>query len=170
MRTIDEFYETIIKLASEILVFPATIESIVYDPRFNMPCVIDELTGEPDRYYYIPIGDMETMVEFGSLQYICDSSDITEQFECGDYNYYCGFLNDECPILYQQPSHSWVFPSRVIFYTPHFQIEMSTDHLTIHVYETVQKIRNMFLIQPMKAKLEVIKEMLFNSDRPRLDN
>lgn len=180
MNAINEFYYSITKLARTIRILPATTEAFLYDPRFNDLYVLemiesepkdcDYVFDEPDRYYRGLMIYVDSLTrDENTMTYICDSSDVDDSFESGDFNYYSGFINDECAILYHQSSHIFAFPSRIVFYAPEFQIEVHSYKRGIDIYEVIPQVRNMFFIKDINERRDAIRTMLYESDRPRLD-
>lgn len=177
---LDEFYSDIISIADKIKVFPATIDQLMYDPRYNDPYVIDILKEtevskddpleEIDSFYRVPIRILcNSAMYVNALTYIGDSDEVGDQFESGDFNYYMGFINNECPFMYHESSHMFAFPSRIVIYSPKYQIEVSSYKKEIDVYESVPSTRRLFFIKNPEERFAAVKLMLRNSDRPRLD-
>lgn len=177
---LEEFCSDIISAADKIKIFPATIDQFMYDPKYNDSYVIDilketeETKNDPleeiDSFYRVPIRILCNRAMYvNALAYIGDSDDVGDEFESGDFNYYMGFINSECPFLYHESSHMFAFPSRVVIYSPKYQIEVSSYKKEIDVYETVSSTRRLFFIKDPKERLVAVKQMLRNSDRPRLD-
>lgn len=180
LSILNEFVNELISRASRLNILPGTIVDLLYDPRFNQQFVIDsldiyndeedDLMMESNWSYSIPIG-CAVRIAYNSdiLTYVCDSDDVNElDKEVGDFNYSFGFINEECPILFHQASHPFACPSRIIFYTPLYQFEVSSCKREIYVYETVQKVRQLFFIEDMRERISAIEDMLRNSDRPSI--
>lgn len=165
-KLMNEFYTEILSMSDSIHSFPASIDRFLYDPRFN-----DEAEFDDDiEMLYRPIFEsIDGICKYGWNTYpVCDSSDIDEDIECGDYDYIIGKINDECPFMYHRPSHPFEFPSRVILYGFRYQIEVDSSKHHIEIYETVQSVRNLFYLEIFDEKIYAIKNMLINSDRPVL--
>lgn len=178
----DEMYRNMIQAAADIPVLPGYTGALIYDPLFEMDWVIDEVkenqidldskpsTEAPNTYYRAIFKRLHALISLGAMEYVCNSDDVDDPIEYLDYDYYWKFINPECPILFHQASHPIAIPSRVIFYHPHFQIEICDDQRNIYVCETNQNVRSLFYIEKKKDRIKAIKEMLFNSDRPRLED
>lgn len=130
----------------------------------------DDVIDEPDAFYRKLMIEIEIMSRNKNLMtFTADSDDLNDPIECGDFDYYYGFINDECPILYYQSSHPYVFPNGIILYSPTYQIEVYSYKKEIDIYESVSSSRDLFFIKDQHGKISSIKNMLMNSDRPRLD-
>lgn len=176
INTLNIFYDEIITIANGISTLPTETYSFLYDPRFMSENVIewiknkkDETIYQADLYYREILGSVDLMTRgFDNMMYICDSGDIEDDFEAGEFDYYAGFLNNDCPILYHQSPNIFVFPNRAVFYTPLYQIEVSSIKKGIDIYESITPIRNIFFIKDKRSRKQAIKDMLFNSDRPKI--
>ena len=174
-------YNEIITLAKNKII-PYRIYSIIYDPRFTPIWIINDIKSNKEKqidydkydsdscYYYI----MEELSDFVNninlSLYICDSIDLDDENTIyGDYLFYIGFINDNIPFLYMESSHMFEYPPRLILYGSKFQIEINSDKIGIDVYKTVPSIRNQFFINDEKERILSIKDMLFHSDRPRIN-
>lgn len=179
LSILNEFVNELIMRADKLSVLPATIDDLIYDARFNISSIADysdapeeDFMEEVNWSYSVPIGCVDRLANNSDiLTYVCDSDDVGEtDKEVGDFNYSFGFINNECPILFHQASHQWAFPSRVIFYTPRYQFEVCSCERMISVYETVRDVRNLFYIKNKRSRVAAVKDMLLNSDRPRLSD
>lgn len=173
----QKFYQAIVTESSKFWMLPTNIKNILYDPRFTKEAIIalcrkgrDDLYFDTDHYYRKVFNEIQYSLRSDeSIVYICDSSDINEdEYSYGDYSYYAGLLTENVPFLYQAPSHDGIFPDRVVFYGPQYIIEVRSDKTYIDVYEAVQDTRNRFLIDDVDERILSIKDLLRNSNRPRL--
>lgn len=176
---LNEFCLDIISIANKVNFFPTNIDQLMYDPRYNDEYVIELLKktssdkhdyiDDIDSYYRIPLGILSNKTTcVNKLTYVGDSEDFKDDLECGDFNYYTGFINSECPFIFHESSHIFAWPNRLVIYSPNYQIEVSSYKKDIEVYETVKNIRNIFFINDISDRIKSIKELLKSTDRPRL--
>lgn len=176
MESIDimnEFYSEILSITDNIKLFPIEIKHLLYDPRFNYPVDVNSPEGcifnDIEMYYRPLFAAIDDICKYAGTTYpVCDSSDVHDEIECGDYDYIIGRINDECSFLYQLPSHQFACPYRIIIYSPRYQIEIDSSIEVISVYETNQYVRNMFYLPTLRERVNAIKNMLIHSDRPLL--
>lgn len=157
------FYNEILSRLENVYFFPCYIEEFLFNPLFDN----DQFSIK--RYNPI-FNEIENICKYsGDTYFVCDSSDIDEGIEFGDYDYIIGYLNNDCPFLYQLSSEPFaMIPNRLILYDPKYQIEIDSSKPNIEVYEVNKSVRDLFYIDIFDEKVKAIKNMLKNSDRPLL--
>lgn len=162
---LNNFYNEILSKLEDVHRFPYNMNNFLFNPLFD--------DGPSCGKRYNPVFNMiENIYKYSNSTYfICDSNDIDEGVEFGDYDYIIGYLNNDCPFLYQLPSEPFaMIPNRLILYDPKYQIEIDSSKPNIEVCEINKSVRDLFYIDIFDKKIEAIKNMLKNSDRPLLLN
>lgn len=120
------------------------------------------------------------------MEYICASEDIGETDKDSDYwgcyNYLLGYVEvradnvhtyisctsdrvpQATPFIFHFP-HERELPHRLQIYGRLVTQEIRSDSIVVTTYPTVDRIREMFDVQNIKRRLELIKDFLKNTDR-----
>ena len=166
-NNINKIVKFIKALMNEIIIDDKII-NIFYDLEWNYEKSIEiaksgKELDDPSEYYQKILYEMDIYIHANSVL-ICDSSEINEDIENGDYEYHIIDVDDipDCHIIY---SHLMAFPIRVIIFTNKYQYRLSSDKVEIEVYPT-----NLGLIRKMDKsnpnRFNDIKDFLMNTDRP----
>ena len=169
-NNINKIVKFIKTLMNEIIIDDKII-NIFYDLEWNYEKSIEiaksgKELDDPSEYYQKILYEMDIYIHANSVL-ICDSSEINEDIENGDYEYHIIDIDDipDCHIIYMNPSHLMAFPIRVIIFTNKYQYRLSSDKVEIEVYPT-----NLGLIRKMDKsnpnRFNDIKDFLMNTDRP----
>lgn len=178
MLLTEEFYRLVIEKLSSHGNLGLETEAFIYDPKFTPDWLIehlkeqklqgndDEMWRDGGHCYQFILDEIEASYHHGDdFWEICTSEDIGEHYLAGEYNYYSGFINRELPFLWHQSADGIQFPSWLTIYGPQITIEIRNDKKAIDIFETVPRVRAMFLDSNEKTHKEAIKEYLANTDR-----
>lgn len=176
MAATYEFFMVLQTLASIQKSLPAKITSIIYDPRFTPDRVIDEVRREdvppidiPGFYQHVFADLDDTVARFDCLELITSSSELDENLEVGDFDYYAGQVTRDVAVLYMKSTHPWALPSRAILYGPTVQFDFSNYQVAVEAVPVNNRIRQKIMItNPAIRKIEV-KDWLRMTDRPLMN-
>ena len=146
--------------------FPLEINHIFYDPKYSSVEDIEiskddeNLFMDADFYYKGIFSDVDEYLN--QMMYICDSDDLNEEDDVGDYNYYSGIINPEVPFLYEMSTHPCHYPNRIIIFGSSYQIEISSDIQSIIIHDLVVRNREAFL----SSEKEKMFNWLSETNRP----
>ena len=125
----------------------------------------DIINGSIIKFYDKITNEISSMLN--NLFYICDSSDINEGIEYGDYSYYYGMISNTVGILYMHPSHDNI-PPRVIFYGGIHQVSVNGDWLGIKVSPVNLHVYGIFFMTNPEVRKKSFVNFLKQTKRPLL--
>lgn len=141
--------------------------------NYTNECVFSSITeindifdGSIIKFYDRITNKISSMLD--DLFYICDSSDINEPIEYGDYSYYYGMISNTVGILYMHPSHETI-PARVIFYGPVYQISINGDWVGIDVCPVNLNVYGIFFMSDEFIRRNSFINHLKHTSRPLLN-
>lgn len=108
--------------------------------------------------------EMEQNSDKGRMLAICCSEEIGEDYPSGYYFYKSGSLTDDIFFLYHQSPNHIEYASRISIYGPLYTIEVRGDSINLQVFETIQTIRDLFLVNDDEQQ-EGLKRFLKKTDR-----
>lgn len=170
-----EFYAQASMLARHTKDIPAKIKNMIYDVRFSRPdvCASAKAEGEVDwincgllSCYGHIFAQIESAADNHLLEYICESQDIGDPTECGDFYYFAGMMSYHIGVIYMKSTHEWAMPSRIYIYGPENEIRMSNYEMEVDVSPVNETVYSILRSEDKGYIRRQIKEWLSTSDRP----
>lgn len=103
--------------------------------------------------------------------YICDSEDIHEELEHGDYLYYYIPYDEKSSwFLYMESTHPWGLPNRIIQFSDSTQLYAEEWNSEIVIIPSNPQWSNAVISDGTTSTVNIarLKELLESSDRPKI--
>lgn len=145
--------------------FPIILDSIIYDPGFKSQAInyIPKETLEDEWKCYNTI--FYSIYDF-ELTYICDSQDLEDGPENGDYDIYAGKLMEDFVVIHYSASHEQTVPDRMIIIGELLTYELWSCKIGMEIYNTDQKTYSLIKNNKDPLYIEKIKYLFKTQDRP----